>query len=48
MLGVPLLPLDVLIVAEMGKNYSGTGMDPNVVGTPAGTAAGPTCRGCRW
>jgi len=29
---VPLDPLDVLVVDEMGKNISGTGMDVNVVG----------------
>ena len=29
---VPLDPLDVLVVDEMGKNISGTGMDVNVIG----------------
>jgi hypothetical protein len=29
---IPLEPLDVLVVRWMGKNLSGTGMDPNVVG----------------
>jgi hypothetical protein len=29
---VPFDPLDVLIVDEMGKNISGTGMDTNVIG----------------
>lgn len=32
---MPTLPLDeadILIVEEMGKNYSGTGMDPNIIG----------------
>jgi hypothetical protein len=29
---VPFDPLDVLIVQQMGKNFSGTGMDPNVIG----------------
>lgn len=32
---MPSLPLDkadVLIVEQMGKNYSGTGMDPNIIG----------------
>jgi hypothetical protein len=32
---VPALPveeMDVLVVREMGKNYSGTGMDTNVIG----------------
>ncbi len=30
--GLPFADLDVLIVGELGKNYSGTGMDPNVIG----------------
>ncbi len=30
--GVPLEPLDLLIVQEMGKDISGTGMDLNVIG----------------
>lgn len=29
---VPFDPLDVLIVDVMGKNISGTGMDPNIIG----------------
>ncbi|MDO8544290.1 MAG: lactate racemase domain-containing protein [Opitutaceae bacterium] len=29
---VPMNPLDVLIIDEVGKNISGTGFDPNVVG----------------
>jgi hypothetical protein len=29
---IPFDALDVLIVGECGKNYSGAGMDPNVVG----------------
>ncbi len=29
---IPFAALDVLIVGECGKNYSGAGMDPNVVG----------------
>jgi hypothetical protein len=29
---IPFDPLDVLIVEEMGKNISGTGMDKNVIG----------------
>lgn len=29
---LPFDQLDVLIVGELGKNYSGTGMDPNVIG----------------
>jgi len=29
---IPFDELDVLIVGEIGKNYSGAGMDPNVVG----------------
>lgn len=30
--GIPLEPLDLLIVQQMGKDISGTGMDPNVIG----------------
>ncbi|BDG62395.1 CPBP family glutamic-type intramembrane protease [Caldinitratiruptor microaerophilus] len=30
--GLPVRDLDLLIVEEMGKNYSGTGMDTNVIG----------------
>jgi antitoxin (DNA-binding transcriptional repressor) of toxin-antitoxin stability system len=30
--GLPFAELDVLIVGELGKNYSGTGLDPNVIG----------------
>ena len=30
--GVPLEPLDLLLVQEMGKDISGTGMDLNVIG----------------
>ena len=29
---LPLLPLDVLVIRQVGKNISGTGMDPNVIG----------------
>lgn len=29
---IPFDPLDVLVVREMGKNISGCGMDPNVIG----------------
>lgn len=29
---LPITEIDVLIVEEMGKNYSGTGMDPNIIG----------------
>lgn len=29
---LPLKELDVLVIEEMGKNYSGTGMDPNIIG----------------
>ena len=29
---IPFDPLDVLIVDTMGKNISGTGMDPNIIG----------------
>jgi hypothetical protein len=31
---LPFDKLDLLIVDEMGKNISGTGMDPNVIGRP--------------
>ena len=34
MMRLPLSPLDVLIVEEMGKNISGAGMDTNVIGRP--------------
>ncbi|TAM57799.1 DUF2088 domain-containing protein [bacterium] len=30
--GIPFDPLDVLIIDEIGKNISGAGMDPNVIG----------------
>lgn len=30
--GLPVKQLDVLVIDEIGKNYSGTGMDTNVVG----------------
>ena len=29
---IPLEPIDLLIIQEMGKNISGAGMDPNVIG----------------
>jgi hypothetical protein len=29
---LPFDQIDVLVVGEMGKNYSGTGLDPNVIG----------------
>jgi hypothetical protein len=29
---LPFAALDVLVIGECGKNYSGAGMDPNVVG----------------
>ncbi|WP_339228751.1 lactate racemase domain-containing protein [Oceanobacillus sp. FSL K6-2867] len=29
---LPLKEVDLLVVEEMGKNYSGTGMDPNIIG----------------
>ncbi|MEO6810336.1 MAG: lactate racemase domain-containing protein [Isosphaeraceae bacterium] len=29
---LPFDQLDILIVGELGKNYSGTGLDPNVIG----------------
>lgn len=38
---IPFSKVDVLIVNEMGKNISGTGMDPNITGrsSPLGTFA---------
>ena len=30
--GLPLKHLDMLIIEEMGKNFSGTGMDTNIIG----------------
>jgi len=35
---IPFVDLDVLIVEEIGKNVSGTGMDTNVIGRKDGTA----------
>jgi hypothetical protein len=32
---LPFSPLDVLIVEEIGKNISGSGMDTNVIGRPS-------------
>jgi hypothetical protein len=32
---LPVSPIDVLIVEEMGKNISGAGMDTNVIGRPS-------------
>lgn len=29
---IPFDPLDVLVIDEIGKNFSGAGMDPNVIG----------------
>ena len=29
---IPLEPIDLLVVQEMGKNISGAGIDPNVIG----------------
>ncbi|MFQ5828413.1 MAG: [Fe-S]-binding protein [Candidatus Methylomirabilia bacterium] len=34
MMRLPFSPIDVLIVEEMGKNVSGSGMDTNVIGRP--------------
>ena len=36
--GLPLDDIDVLIVDEMGKEISGSGLDPNVIGRSAGSA----------
>ena len=33
--------LDVLVVDQIGKNISGSGMDPNITGRVAGRDAGP-------
>ena len=41
---VPFDPLDVLVVDEMGKNISGTGMDTNVIGI-GGRVAGKMTMG---
>jgi len=41
---VPFDPLDVLVVDEMGKNISGTGMDTNVIGV-GGRIAGKITMG---
>lgn len=35
---LPVLDIDILIVKEIGKNISGTGMDTNVIGGIKGTA----------
>src|SRR6266699_4356299 len=32
---LPFSPIDVLIVEEMGKNISGSGMDTNIIGRPS-------------
>jgi hypothetical protein len=29
---LPFDQIDALVVGELGKNYSGTGLDPNVIG----------------
>ena len=34
MMKLPFSPIDVLIVEEMGKNISGSGMDTNIIGRP--------------
>jgi hypothetical protein len=36
--GLPLDDIDILIVDEMGKEISGAGLDPNVIGRSAGSA----------
>lgn len=33
-------PLDVLVVDEVGKEFSGTGMDPNITGRSSGSLSG--------
>ncbi|MBI2204972.1 MAG: [Fe-S]-binding protein [Candidatus Rokubacteria bacterium] len=35
MMRLPFTPVDILIVEEMGKNISGSGMDTNVIGRPS-------------
>lgn len=37
-------PLDVLVVDEIGKEYSGTGADPNITGRPSTTFVKPELR----
>src|SRR5438128_10748572 len=32
---LPFSPIDVLVVEEIGKNISGSGMDTNVIGRPS-------------
>src|SRR4029434_9543360 len=32
---LPFSPIDVLVVEEVGKNISGSGMDTNVIGRPS-------------
>ncbi|MBI3953160.1 MAG: DUF2088 domain-containing protein [Chloroflexi bacterium] len=39
---IPFDPLDVLIVLQMGKNISGAGMDPNVIGMHRRLGGPPT------
>lgn len=34
MMRLPFSPVDILIVEEMGKNISGSGMDTNIIGRP--------------
>ena len=43
---LPFDQIDVLIVGELGKNYSGTGLDPNVL-VVRGWKRCPTCL-ARW
>ena len=38
---LPLADIDLLIVDEMGKEISGAGMDPNVIGSSRGLAIAP-------
>ncbi len=39
---IPFDPIDVLIVDRIGKNYSGTGLDPNVIGMHRRIGGAPT------
>ena len=40
---IPFADLDLLVVHEMGKNISGTGMDTNIIGS-GGVMAVPETR----
>ncbi|NLC57079.1 MAG: DUF362 domain-containing protein [Armatimonadetes bacterium] len=40
--GIPFDPIDLLVVRRIGKNLSGTGMDPNVIGLHRRLGGTPT------